>query len=165
MTHCDLQGGNIRVSGDELREIGELGDDTVALTDGDGYLGTPRVFHELHCLSWIKREYSNISQTFDAMDPTSASGRYREEHFDHCLNIILQGVQCRADMTTSSWWLDPSDINKPLINRKNAIHTCVNWDSVEDWIRPRLLNPDAKTLSPSGEKPSIGELFALAKPS
>jgi hypothetical protein len=148
-----------------MRQVGELGDDSVALADGEGYVGTLRVFHELHCMGWIKREYSNVSRSFDEMDPTSASGRYREEHFDHCLNIIMQGVQCRADLTTSSWWLDQSNINKPLINRKKAYHTCVNWNSVEDWIRPRLLSPDAKTITPSKEEATIGELFRLAKPS
>lgn len=127
-------------------------------------MGTLRVFHELHCMSWIKREYSNLNRSFEELDPSTKTGRYREEHFDHCLNVILQGVQCRADMTTSSWWIDKSNMNKPLINRRNATHTCVNWGSVQDWIRPRVLRDDAKAAHPSAEKVELRELFRLSKP-
>ncbi|KAJ5772368.1 hypothetical protein N7520_002897 [Penicillium odoratum] len=154
-----LNWSNIRLSKDEMRQAGELANDSVTLADGEGYVGTLRVFHELYCMSWIKCEYSNVSRSFEAMDPTSASGRYREEHFDHCLNIMIQGVLCRSDLTTSSWWLA-----LPLINRKKAYHTCVNWDSVEERIRPRLLSPDAKTITPSKEEFSIEELLRPAKP-
>ncbi|CRG89602.1 hypothetical protein PISL3812_06640 [Talaromyces islandicus] len=128
--------GTMRVSKEEMEQFGELGSDSTELEHG-GYLASFRVFHEIHCMEWIKHEYSDLNKTFP--------GNYREEHFDHCLNIIRQGVQCRGDLTTSSWFLG-EDPGKPLIQRSHAVHTCVDWTTIEKWIQPRLLkwNPDGQ---------------------
>lgn len=149
----------MRVSKEEMAHFGELGNDSAELEHG-GYLGSFRIFHELHCMvrpfpfpsidkfslavlltrtspqqDWIKRGYSDLNATFP--------GNYRAEHFDHCLNIIRQGVQCRGDTTTSSWYAEPDNLGKPLIQRNHAVHTCVDWKSVERYLEPRLLKWDA----------------------
>ena len=54
--------------------------------------------------------------------------------------MILQGVRCRADVALSGWFLGDDNIHKPLINRTAASHLCVNWDSVENWLKPRALD-------------------------
>jgi hypothetical protein len=45
---------NIRLEPEVMRHYGRE-DIGVALPDRDGYIGTLNVFHELHCIVWIKK--------------------------------------------------------------------------------------------------------------
>ena len=70
---------------------------------------------------------------------------------DHCLNVLLKGVRCRADTTLSGWFLKEDDIHKPLINRGQAEHVCVKWSSVLDWLHPRAVSPSEAVLTKQGK--------------
>ncbi|RAH41263.1 uncharacterized protein BO95DRAFT_468006 [Aspergillus brunneoviolaceus CBS 621.78] len=134
-----------RATKDEMIQWGEYGDDSIALENG-GYLAYLRVYGELHCMDWLKRQYSR--------EDVRIAKNITEKDRDHCVNVLLQGVRCRADVALSGWFLGADNEHKPLINRTAANHLCVNWNSVESWLAPRALEfrdgvPE-KSVTPEG---------------
>jgi len=136
-----------RATKEEMIEWGEFGDDSIALENG-GYLAYLRVYGELHCMDWFKRQYA---------DPEARKAKnITEKDRDHCVNVLMQGVMCRADVTLSGWYIDPDIRHNPLINRTAASHVCTNWDSVERWLEPRKLK--RKNGVPEGAVMAYGQM-------
>jgi len=129
-----------RATKEEMIEWGEYGEDSVPLSNG-GYMAGFRVYHELHCIEWLKMEYSNPNVTIDPV--------YQADHLDHCVGMLLQNVMCRGDVTTHSWYLGPDDLTKPLIDSPRQGHLCVDWESVEAFIKPRQLVSVGRILEPA----------------
>ncbi|KAF2258870.1 hypothetical protein CC78DRAFT_419808, partial [Lojkania enalia] len=81
------------VSSEELNSIGEI---SIALMDGSGYIAETTVCHELHCNTgrhlYIDHYYPNMTE----------DQRLREEpHIDHCLEYMCEVTMCRGDTPLS----------------------------------------------------------------
>ncbi len=63
--------------------------------------------------------------------------------------MILHGVQCRGDVVTSSWYINPEEPNIPEIATPTQRHLCVDWSSLEKWIRPRQLEEVGRIQEPA----------------
>ncbi|MCJ1414132.1 hypothetical protein MMC32_000457 [Xylographa parallela] len=129
-----LQYFNVRISEDEMRQLGKL-DSNIPLPDG-GYFGSLTVFHQLHC---VYRLHQAIYPKFYWPNMTEEEAFLNLGHSEHCLDVIRQSLLCNADTSimTMGWGTYQS---APLADTSN-VHECVNWDSITRWAAPRTFDP------------------------
>ncbi|KAK3686195.1 hypothetical protein B0T22DRAFT_443279 [Podospora appendiculata] len=136
-THFTL---NIRVTPEDLDAIGENKTDRVQVNGGD-YAAVLGVYHHIHCLNNLRRVVH-----WDYYGPRLAGGKHPEgfskEHSNHCIDSLRQSLMCHPNTAvyTAQWQDDPhSPIRKDI--KSDAVTTCVKWDSLDGWARPRALVP------------------------
>ncbi|MCJ1246597.1 hypothetical protein MMC30_003806 [Trapelia coarctata] len=126
----------IRITKDELRDLGEK---SIGLVDGSGFIAEMAAFHELHCIKRIRRHlyldhyYPNLTE----------SEQLREsKHIDHCLEYWREAAMCRGDssLATFSWFE-----GKPFSNQYSS-HECINWGKFAAWAESRKVNASDYSL-------------------
>ncbi|KAI0386457.1 hypothetical protein F5Y04DRAFT_122839 [Hypomontagnella monticulosa] len=138
---------NIRVSPDEMKQLGSNVTNRIQVDGGD-YLGVMGVYHHLHCLNNLRRlvhwDYYE-SRVADAEE----TGPFGKGHSDHCINAIRQALMCHAntEIHTGQWVYDPL---RPQASKlgSHSPTTCVKWDSLNNWARNRALVPGHYTYRP-----------------
>ncbi|KAK8055066.1 hypothetical protein PG993_000293 [Apiospora rasikravindrae] len=125
----------IKITAQELQQLGES---SIAMKDGSGYIAELAVFHELHCIKRIRRHlrldyyYGNMTE-----DEETREAR----HMDHCLEYWREAAMCRGDPTLATFvWHE----GKPF-SKVHSVHECVNWDRLQGWAESRMV--DASDLS------------------
>ncbi|KAI4157958.1 MAG: hypothetical protein LQ342_007884 [Letrouitia transgressa] len=126
---------NIRVTKEEL--ISE-NLESVALTEGGGYLSWTATYHQLHCINvlrkWIYREYylANL---------TPSEELHIRSHVDHCVEFLRQSSLCKPDNSLVSFKWDPAE-TRPMFNATESEHTCVNWDTLVNSMSSRRVTEE-----------------------
>ncbi|XPS80983.1 hypothetical protein M3J09_012927 [Ascochyta lentis] len=153
------------VSHSELNKMGvdpstvaKLEDSTWGLGD-DTYAAIFDVYHHVHCLNSLRHvaygEYYNKSQA------RAHTVKQREIHINHCIDILLQGIQCNANLDLIPLhWVETQEYPFPdmSINKK-----CVNFDGLTEWRKKHTIDMDKYVevmKMPEGEKPGIKQLPA-----
>jgi hypothetical protein len=70
----------------------------------------------------------------------SSMGNMLNYHFsvEHCIEILRQSVMCRGDTTLITFhWGHTVKLPQPDFTLD---HTCVNWDSLIEWVKPRAID-------------------------
>ncbi|KAK0108285.1 hypothetical protein ONS95_003101 [Cadophora gregata] len=100
---------------------------------GGGYLGNLEVYHQLHCLNFI-RQYTYEDYYRDParlpMEFTDSDGVLRN-HVDHCIDYLRQLIMCTGDVGVHTYfWMKGRDFPFPdfIVERK-----CRAWKSVEEY--------------------------------
>ncbi|KAF5327876.1 hypothetical protein D9619_003923 [Psilocybe cf. subviscida] len=100
--------------------------------DADGYITELDVFHQLHCLNFIRKAlrpdyYPDMRMGVPEIDV----------HVDHCVDSIRQSLMCSADISTVGWqWSDDLQNNT---FQGGVAHKCRNFDMIQDWARQQAL--------------------------
>ncbi|KAM3426918.1 hypothetical protein MY4824_009745 [Beauveria thailandica] len=96
--------------------------------DSSTYVGILEVFHELHCLNYIRRGYYNAEQRDLFPEPGKLL-----THADHCFDYLRQNLMCWSDTTIApiSW----SVPRKEYIPQYDPIKECANFDTIHRWAR------------------------------
>ncbi|KAF1734601.1 hypothetical protein CRV24_006143 [Beauveria bassiana] len=105
------------------RVLDKINRTSVPLEDGSGYMVSLDVYHQLHCLRYVKRylhrDYYNMTE------------KNLGQHIDHCLDSLRQYVMCNADVVLQTFdWLP--NFHRPWPNFR-IVHECANWDAIQDW--------------------------------
>ncbi|KAM7214393.1 protein of unknown function (DUF3328) domain containing protein [Rhypophila decipiens] len=95
------------------------------------YLTGIDMFHTLHCINHIRREY---------YPDYYEDGKYEDQHEvemhrDHCLEQLRQYIMCHGDMTPI-----PTKYYKGLGRNyvlSDAPHTCRNFEKLQSWMMER----------------------------
>ncbi|KAI1759592.1 hypothetical protein GGR53DRAFT_523743 [Hypoxylon sp. FL1150] len=125
----------IKISASELARLGES---SIALQDGSGYLAEMAVFHELHCIKRI-RHHLHLDYYYGNM--TTDEAERESKHIDHCLEYWREAAMCRGDPTLSTFvWYE----GRPF-SRVHSTHECINWDRLREWAESRMV--DTSNLS------------------
>ncbi|KAI9733818.1 MAG: hypothetical protein M1818_007085 [Claussenomyces sp. TS43310] len=141
-----LQNMNLRLSGNDLRALNKT---SVMLADGSGdYMGTLDVYHQLHCLQYIREVvhgdyYKFYKSTVSPID-----------HADHCIESLRQSVMCNPDLSVLTFnWLP--DIQGPWPEFESE-HQCANWEKIDAWAGQRAFNMSEPNLL---VHPTFGPLY------
>ncbi|OTB00953.1 hypothetical protein M426DRAFT_266737 [Hypoxylon sp. CI-4A] len=109
---------------------------SVPLLDGSGYMAALDVFHQLHCLRWVRiylhRDHYEIKE------------KNFGQHIDHCLENLRQYVMCKADLSINTFEWIPN-YSRPWPNF-DVVHECANWDSIKEWARANSFDGFDNTL-------------------
>ncbi|KAJ1715748.1 hypothetical protein NYO67_2047 [Aspergillus flavus] len=117
----------IRVSKEALDRINRT---SVQLLDGSGYMVALDVYHQLHCLRWVRRY---LHQDYYNMTEINLG-----QHIDHCLDGLRQYVMCNADLSLNTFdWIP--NYPRPWPNFE-VVHRCANWESIEEWALTHSFN-------------------------
>ena len=133
--------------------VAKLEDATWGLGD-DAYAAIFDVYHHVHCLNSLRHiaygEYYNKSQA------RAHTIKQREIHINHCIDILLQGIQCNANLDLIPLhWVETQEYPFPdmSINKK-----CVDFDGLTEWRRSNTIDMDKYVevmKMPEGDKPGI----------
>ncbi|MCJ1420489.1 hypothetical protein MMC32_006846 [Xylographa parallela] len=127
-----LEGPNIVVSSEDLKDINRT---SIELADGSGYLGTLSVFHQIHCLDYIRK------YIFREDYPSLEAPERRWQHVDHCFDEIRLSLMCHGDIALTTWSWNATEAT-PYANF-NVKHECRNWDSILAWTKAHQANHSA----------------------
>jgi hypothetical protein len=123
-------GNFIRLSQDDLREVGRLDSDPVLLEDGSG-VGLLNSHHEIHCIMGLYQGFHPEYYWPNATEEQQAGNRH---HIDHCLDYLLQASMCHGDVGFMTYHWDMED---PVPYWKAADHTCVDFEGLRSWMMER----------------------------
>ncbi|KAL1696641.1 hypothetical protein GGG16DRAFT_108095 [Schizophyllum commune] len=97
----------------------------------DGYLGQLDVFHQLHCLNYLR-----MSLSPERYKPVIRADLLEYEHLNHCIDSIRQSLMCSSDISVNVWqWSEHYEF---VAGRVNVAHSCRNFDKLKEWTRARL---------------------------
>lgn len=96
--------------------------------------------HQLHCLHYIWQDHHR-DYFPDVQQKAQKVPELYERHYEHCVDYIRQSIMCQYDtgLVTYDWVLKHQN---PTPN-SNAMHKCVDWDAVQEWLKQRAVQiPD-----------------------
>ncbi|KAF2823559.1 hypothetical protein CC86DRAFT_299218, partial [Ophiobolus disseminans] len=104
---------------------------------GGGYMTTTVGTHQIHCLHYIWQDHHRDYFPEVTRKIKDIPEMY-ERHYEHCVDYIRQSIMCQFDtgLVTYDWVLDHQ---QPTPN-SNAIHKCVDWDALQNWLRERAVD-------------------------
>ncbi|MCJ1313610.1 hypothetical protein MMC25_007289 [Agyrium rufum] len=142
-----LKYASIRLTADEFKHYNQSG---ILLGDDSGYLATPTVYHDLHCIRHLhKLVYPDrYFSTGSEKNP-----QYRDAHTRHCLHNLAHSLTCNADMTIRVMKWNPNVLLPSPVDHE---HECMNWDRIEAWAKERSVDTAAPGLL---VHPTRGEVF------
>ncbi|KAJ0124502.1 hypothetical protein J7T55_005840 [Diaporthe amygdali] len=125
-------------------KVNDMGQDSIQFDDGSGYFFGLDVFHQLHCLNYIRKKtllYAPVYQNQPGEEDIPM-----KYHIPHCLDSIRLSLQCHADMSVipQRWapgWIEPWAI---WTNH----HQCRNFEHVRDWARQNGLHSPGQLTHP-----------------
>lgn len=120
----------------------------------DAYAAIFDVYHHVHCLNSLRHiaygGYYNLSQA------RAHTVKQREIHINHCIDILLQGIQCNANLDLIPLhWVETQEYPFPDMSIQKQ---CVDFDGLTAWRREHSIDMDKYVevmKMPEGEKPGI----------
>ncbi|KAK0610740.1 hypothetical protein B0T14DRAFT_412240, partial [Immersiella caudata] len=107
---------------------------TAPVHHGGGYIISLDVYHQLHCLNYLRMALQPDYYKFRQL-PLLGEWRLANSQPAHCINDLRQALQCSADIT-------PMIYDRTLLNGRIAYdpnfevrRTCRNWDKINNWAR------------------------------
>ncbi|KAK1973907.1 hypothetical protein LZ30DRAFT_609511 [Colletotrichum cereale] len=99
---------------------------------GGGVKGFLNVFHQLHCLNFV-RQYT-YRDTYDYSNVTTfrASKEIVRGHVDHCIETIRHFLMCQSDVTPV---LFEKDLSRPSGSKSdfNIRRKCRSFEKIQAW--------------------------------
>jgi len=98
------------------------------------YQASLMTFHQLHCLNYI-RMYTNQSyyEKFD-YDMIWESSEKRQEHKDHCVEMVRQALMCSPDLNIYTYhWVSYAEL--PEADLFTTHRQCIDWNYFYDWAK------------------------------
>jgi hypothetical protein len=95
------------------------------------YLVGLSVFHQLHCLSRIRRLLH--PERYPWQLGANISAVETRVHDNHCVDLIRQALMCAGDVSPIHWeWKE--DVGMALPSAKGK-HTCRRWEGIMQWAK------------------------------
>ncbi|KAF2033088.1 hypothetical protein EK21DRAFT_45679, partial [Setomelanomma holmii] len=123
--------------GKDPTTVTKLEDDIWGLGD-DAYATIFDVYHQVHCLNSLRHiaygEYYNLSMA------RAHTIKQREIHINHCIDILLQSIQCNANLDLIPLhWVETQEYPFPdmSINKK-----CVDFEGLTAWRKDNTIDMD-----------------------
>ncbi|KAF3762728.1 hypothetical protein M406DRAFT_264782, partial [Cryphonectria parasitica EP155] len=101
----------------------------------DGYIVGLEVYHQLHCLDFIRRA---LYPDYYGGDKSMNEQEKKEYwiHIDHCVDNLRQTITCYSDISTIPWkWMDRVQSEFP---DAHTTHVCRDFEKLTEW----MLHPD-----------------------
>ncbi|KAL7910459.1 hypothetical protein GGI35DRAFT_493061 [Trichoderma velutinum] len=96
--------------------------------DPSTYVGILEVFHQLHCLNYIRHGYYIPEQRDLYPDPGKDA-----THADHCFDFLRQNLMCWSDTDIASISWDSKE--NVYVPEHDPIKRCANFDLIHQWAK------------------------------
>ncbi|KAL6716424.1 hypothetical protein ACLMJK_005991 [Lecanora helva] len=141
----------VRLSFEELSHYNQSG---ILLEDKSGYLATPTVYHDLHCIRYL---HKIVYRKYYFPNDTEEKHLDRDAHARHCLHNLDHSLTCNADMTMRVMRWHPHSVYPSPVDHE---HECVNMESIEEWAKERYVDPETLAML---VHPTKGQVFPDGK--
>ncbi|TKX26560.1 hypothetical protein C1H76_1092 [Elsinoe australis] len=105
---------------------------------GGGYAVALGVFHQLHCLDYIRwYTWGDYYERHNLTNPQKNSAVGNRMHVDHCIEELRKTLMCYGDTTPMLVEIDPS---APIGERSDfdSRHRCRNYEKIRSWMVDHL---------------------------
>ncbi|KAH8813784.1 hypothetical protein DL96DRAFT_1535390 [Flagelloscypha sp. PMI_526] len=102
------------------------------LGEEDAYIGQFDVFHQLHCLNYLRQSLEPDRYSHDSLHGL------QKTHLEHCIESLRQSLTCMSDVSVVTFQWD-EDI-KQVTGQSSIAHSCRNFDQIQKWSRDRALD-------------------------
>jgi len=126
--HKLFANSNLRISNEEMDTMDQK---SVPFADGSGYWVNLDVYHQLHCLKFL-RWYVYPEYYGFRLNATNV------KHADHCIENLRRNIMCMPSLDILM--LDWKPEKKTPQPRFSYSHTCVNWDKIDAWAGERAFD-------------------------
>ncbi|KAJ4856507.1 hypothetical protein T069G_09875 [Trichoderma breve] len=105
--------------------------------DPKQYMVELDVFHQLHCLNFMRKiVYPDIFKI--DLTPGTEEGEDNVYHLEHCYDQLRQSIQCASDVGTIYWeWSEPK---QKMFGNLRTTHTCKNFEKIREWAAQHKLD-------------------------
>ncbi|KAI0517032.1 hypothetical protein F5B22DRAFT_144064 [Xylaria bambusicola] len=143
---ADLMFGlNVRVTTDEVESLGFNRTNRLRVNGGD-YFGVVGVYHQIHCLNSIRMMLHWDYYKIQFANFPESDELFTLAHTVHCIDTLRQWLMCHGGVEIHLVnWVD-SPAERQLDGATST--TCLKWDSLAAWTRPRTLVPGTYTYRP-----------------
>ncbi|KAE8352700.1 hypothetical protein BDV28DRAFT_165360 [Aspergillus coremiiformis] len=106
----------------------------------EAYIGRLDIFHQIHCLDWLRREAHFDHYFGKKWPPGTPPSELHRTHVSHCIYILLQNLMCNAnvDIYTHYW----ADAQLNAFPDFNVNHKCRDFDSILKWQEENSIDVD-----------------------
>jgi len=126
--HKLFANSNLRISQEEMDVMDE---ESVPFADGSGYWVNLDVYHQLHCLKFLR--WYVYPEYYDfRLNNTNI------EHADHCIENLRRNIMCMPSLDVLMLEWKPEKIAPQP--RFSYSHTCVNWEKIDAWAGKRAFD-------------------------
>ncbi|KAF7509683.1 hypothetical protein GJ744_007554 [Endocarpon pusillum] len=115
----------------QKHELDEMNITSIPYADGSGYIALIDVFHQLHCLDFLRKVIFNSTyQMSESQYPL------QDYHIAHCIDSIRLSLQCHADLSLIGLrWIRDWPMPWPDFQ---TTHQCRNFDEIKAWAKERM---------------------------
>ncbi|KAI1201491.1 hypothetical protein F5X97DRAFT_320253 [Nemania serpens] len=106
-THTQMSSAS-KSMGVKERELEDANGTTATRHDPDQYIVELEMFHQLHCLKWLRASFWSLNDHAVSHKPSEEFPQ-REYHKDHCIDYLRQVIMCHGDMTPITFEWIPKD--------------------------------------------------------
>ncbi|OOF90651.1 hypothetical protein ASPCADRAFT_211853 [Aspergillus carbonarius ITEM 5010] len=105
------------------------------------YIGRLDIFHQIHCLDWLRRETYFDHYYGQKWPPGTPPSDMHRTHISHCVYILLQNLMCNAnvDIYTHFW----ADAQLNAFPDFSVNHKCRDFDAILSWQEEHSVDVDA----------------------
>ncbi|PWI67688.1 hypothetical protein PCL_02609 [Purpureocillium lilacinum] len=112
----------------------------VAPQYGEGVLGFLNVFHQLHCLNFVRQFSYRKHYDYSHTNGFNQSEQFLRQHADHCIESLRKSLVCAADVTPMVYL--PDENSKYGYDADfNMRRKCKNYTRVQQWARDHAAAP------------------------
>ncbi|PYH46214.1 oxidase ustYa family protein [Aspergillus saccharolyticus JOP 1030-1] len=106
----------------------------------DAYIGRLDVFHQIHCLDWLRREAYFDHYYGKKWPPGTRPSDMHRTHISHCIYLLLQNLMCNAnvDIYTHYW----ADAQLNAFPDFSVNHQCRDFDAILRWQEENSVDVD-----------------------
>ncbi|EMD84700.1 hypothetical protein COCHEDRAFT_1067480, partial [Bipolaris maydis C5] len=149
--------GWLKVSKEDLDAMGES---SVEFNDGSGYLMYMDVFHQLHCLNYLRKKLDPWKADYLSVP---SDGNFPERyHTAHCIDSIRMSLECHGDLSlVPQRWADGWGEPWPVVE---SLHVCRDYDRIQKWAHSRQPKVAGLLVHPTLGTVVTGHLNSSALP-
>ncbi|KAF4552928.1 Hypothetical protein D9617_8g049410 [Elsinoe fawcettii] len=111
---------------------------TLPADKGGGYAAAIGVFHQLHCLDYIRQyTWGDYYERHNLTNPHKSSAVGRRMHTDHCIEELRKTLMCYGDTAPMLVEVDPE---APIGERSDfdSRHKCRDYEKLRRWLVDHL---------------------------
>ncbi|KAF2197594.1 hypothetical protein GQ43DRAFT_424242 [Delitschia confertaspora ATCC 74209] len=109
-----------------------------------GQIFSVSLFHQLHCLGLLRKQYWTLMDAVLEEDPDAAHElavkQHGSMHTGHCFDYLRQGIMCAGDMSME-WPRDEPNGGKRIhVDGWGIPHKCKSWVSFQSFFARTMPN-------------------------
>lgn len=107
--------------------------------EGGGYAAGIMMFHQLHCLNYLRQyTWGDYYERHNMTPPLHSTAVGQRMHVDHCIEELRKTIMCYGDTTPMLVEILP-DAPIGMKSDFDARHRCRKFDKLHKWVEDHVV--------------------------